>query len=110
MEKTISKAYKRYDITFSGTLEDVGGFWYNICDFIHKNRSALYKKSRYRLRSTPTIVDEDFAQGRISIIAKAEDDFRQRLIEFLYIEQKNENIADYSVVGYSAASELACNW
>lgn len=107
--KTISEDYKRCDITFSGSLDDISYFWCNICDFIYQNRSMLYKKSRYHVRcSSAVIVDNDFAQQHISIVAKG--DFEQKLLNYLYIEQKNESIADYSVIAHPATSELACNW
>ncbi len=102
--------WKLYTITASGRTEDTERFLGNIRDFAHENRELFYKKSRHHIRfyCTYNYTEGDWVTARYTMVAK--EALWQKLQRFMYVEQKEEHFADYSLVVSPAQSELACYW
>lgn len=111
MKNTYVKGdWKVFTMTVNGCFKDVSEFIGVLLDFLSENNKSLYKKSHHRIHLTANCVDsvDDWHKVRCAILGKEE--LFHRLQRFLYIEQKEQHFADYSLSMESAQSERACDW
>lgn len=102
--------WRRYEITFSGREVDVRDFLSCFLDFLNDNKELLYRKSRHRthLSIVHSEFADDWVRARFAVVGKP--NLLPLLQRFMWVEQKNERFADYSLHNFPAQASLACDW
>jgi hypothetical protein len=102
--------WRCYEITFSGRKVDVRGFLSRFLDFLNDNKEFLYRKSRHRTHSSivHSKFADDWVRARFAVVGKPS--LWLLLQRFMWVEQKNECFADYSLHDSPAQASLACDW